>query len=153
MAGQRFTVNSRNYDLSLRRSWECEFISRNDDSIILLGVFEEDVSHPDLGLIAKGTTSRETFYLNRWYNHFIFHEPDGTFRNHYFNICIPPTVGEGLLDYVDLDIDIVIWPDGKIVTLDMDECESNALTFGYPADVHQTALDTLALITKNQGFP
>jgi hypothetical protein len=49
--------------------------------IELTGEFAEDVEHSNLGQIKNGTVSHEYFWLDRWYNVFRFHEPDGTLRN------------------------------------------------------------------------
>lgn len=144
----RFTVNSRKYDGSIRRSWACELIAHNGDVLDLIGKFDHQVEHPDLGLIEAGTVSHERFYLNRWYNYFVFEHPAGTLRNYYINICLPPTVGEGVIDYVDLDIDIIVWPDGLVVTVDLDEFEANAANFSYPAEVRANALATFECIEK-----
>ena len=141
--GPRFTVNSRKYDGSVRRSWMCELIRRDADKLDLIGSFEIAVEHPDLGVIEAGTVSHERFYLNRWYNYFLFQQPNGDFRNYYINICMPPTIGEGVVDYVDLDIDIIVWPDGRFQELDLDEFEVNAYAYGYPAEVRENALKTL----------
>lgn len=139
----QFTVNSRNYDGAIRRSWQCEFVESGKDSVDLVGFFDQTVDHPDLGRIEKGTLSREKFYRDRWYNYFIFEYPAGTLRNYYINICMPPKIGEGVIDYVDLDIDLILWPDGMLVTLDLDEFEVNAGRFTYPTAVRENALRTL----------
>lgn len=141
--GQRFTVNSRKYDGTIQRSWEGELVNAGDDSIDLVGIFAGAVDHPDLGRIETGTISRERFYLNRWYNYFIFEQPAGTLRNYYINICMPPTVGHGVIDYVDLDIDLILWPDGRLITLDIDDFETNAERLGYPSEVREKAASTL----------
>jgi protein associated with RNAse G/E len=153
--GTPFTINSRKYDGSIRRSWKCDFTASTDDSIDLVGRFEKAVEHPDLGRIEQGTVSRERFYLSRWYNYFRFEHPDGTLRNYYINICMPPLVRPGVIDYVDLDIDVIVWPDGEWKTLDRDEFEINANTFGYPDDVRLFAVkaleDIIAVVSKNSG--
>ncbi len=145
-AGRIYTVNSRKFDGTVRRSWICELVSWDDEKIDLVGSFDEAVQHPDLGSIKRGTISYERFYFNRWYNYFIFKHPDGQLRNYYINICMPPAVSEGVIDYVDLDIDIIIWPDGKFVTLDLDEFEANATRYDYPESLRTKALETLSEI-------
>lgn len=152
--GTPFTINSRKYDGTIRRSWQCELVATQGDAIDLVGRFEIDVEHPDLGRIERGTISHERFYLNRWYNFFRFEDPAGTLRNYYINICLPPSVADGVIDYVDLDIDIIVWPDGRIVTLDVDEFESNARSFGYPVETQNTAHETLKkLLELLEGCP
>jgi len=131
MRRQMITVNSRKYDLSIRRTWQCELIDRNDPLIVLTGEFDRDVEHSGLGSICKGTISYEYFRLDRWYNIFRFHEPDGSLRNYYCNVTMPPTFENGVLDYVDLDIDVIVWPDFSFEVVDRDDFETNALKYGY----------------------
>jgi hypothetical protein len=57
---------------------------------------------------------------------------------------MPPKFENGVLDYVDLDIDVIVWPDGRVETLDEDDFESNAIRFGYPDEVRQNAFDSLS---------
>lgn len=146
--GERFTVNSRKYDGSVRRSWQCDLVEQDDHRIDLIGYFEHPVDHPDLGRIEAETVSRERFYLDRWYNYFVFEHPPGILRNYYINICMPPTIGARVIDYVDLDIDVIVWPDGEFETLDMDEFRANANVFGYPEEVIKSAMAALQEIEK-----
>ena len=141
-----YTVNSRKFDGTIRRSWKCEFVSSDFEKIDLIGSFEKRVDHPSLGIIEAGTVSRERFYFDRWYNYFVFEQPAGILRNYYINICMPPTVGEGLIDYVDLDLDVIVWPDGRRMTLDIEEFYANCTTFEYPEHVKNRALEELKTV-------
>ncbi|MBA2380210.1 MAG: DUF402 domain-containing protein [Blastocatellia bacterium] len=150
------TVNSRKFDRSISRTWTCELVEADESLITLLGVFTFDVSHPNLGAIAQGTVSYEYFWQDRWYNVFRFHNPDGSLRNWYCNICMPPEFVGTTLDYIDLDIDIVIWPDGTREVLDRDEFAANAAAFKYPADIinnAETALSDVLAMIDNAEFP
>lgn len=118
-------------------------VEKNEEWIDLVGFFRETVHHTDLGKIEKGTVSRERFYLTRWYNYFIFEHPPGNLRNYYFNICMPPKISDGSIDYVDLDIDLIVWPDSRLVILDMEEFDEHADRFGYTEVVRGKALETL----------
>ncbi len=146
------TVNSRNLDGTLRRSWKCELVERRDPLIIFVGEFDADIHHADLGHIVKGTVSYEYYWLDRWYNVFRFHEPSGELRNYYCNINMPPTFDGNVLDYVDLDIDVLVRPDLSPVVLDRDDYERNSTIFGYSDDVkssvEQTLEDLLELIAS-----
>ena len=156
MHSEIVTINSRKYDLSIRRSWNCRLIERADPLLMFVGEFEVDVSHPDLGFIRRGTRSYEYYWLDRWYNVFRFHEPDGEFRNYYCNINMPPIFVSGVLDYVDLEIDVLVLPDFSYEILDMEEFESNAKKFNYPADVilsAKNALDEILGLIDRREFP
>ncbi len=156
MAGREITVNSRKYDGTIRRSWACELVESSDGVIVLEGVFEQDVEHADLGNIARGTRSVEYFWPARWYNIFRFHNPDGNLRNWYCNVNMPPRFTGDTIDYVDLDIDIVVWPDMSHTVLDTDEFQMNAERFSYPPEIIRNAENAVAeLILKieSRSFP
>lgn len=153
---QEITINSLKYDGYIRRSWRCKFVESRGDLLIFVGEFEEEVDHPHLGNIKHGTISYEYYWLNRWYNVFRFHEPDGTIRNYYCNINMPPKFENGVLEYIDLDIDVLVWNDFSFETLDMEEFEENAAKFGYPEEVRvnaQNALEELMALIKGREFP
>ena len=143
MPNQTVTIHSRKFYDRIPRTWKCELLERNDELLLLFGKFEQDVEHPGLGSIRRGTLSYEYYWLERWYNIFRFHEPDGSLRNYYCNIAKPPTFKDGVLDYVDLDIDIVVWPDGNYEVLDRDDFERNALKYCYPKELRQKAEESL----------
>jgi uncharacterized protein len=156
MPRQQITVRSRKYDQSIRRTWTCALTERRDEIIILVGEFDRDIEHPGLGAISKGTISYEYFWLDRWYNIFRFHEPDGTFRNYYCNVAMPPTFANGVLDYVDLDIDILVWPGNKYQVVDRDDFERNTLKYGYPQEVLQRAeesVNEMIALIEVDGLP
>lgn len=156
MADRIVTINSRKYDGHIRRSWNGGLVHKSNDLLILVGIFNEEVEHTDLGLISAGTVSFEHFWLDRWYNIFRFHEPDGTRKAHYVNITMPPTFADDVIDYVDLDIDVVVWPDGRVEVLDRKDFENNKVKYGYPDKVIRQAenglSEVLALIDSN-GLP
>ena len=142
------TVESLNYDLTRRRSWTAELAEELDDVIVLLGEFDDEVSHPDLGVIRKGTTSKEFFFFDRWYNIFKFREPDGEFRNYYCNIAMPPTFDEDTLRYVDLDLDVLVDREGIVTVLDRDEFETNIEVFGYTSEIIRKVEDAIVELLR-----
>ena len=156
MQNEQVTVISRKYDLSIRRTWNCRLVERKDPLLVFFGEFQEAVNHSDLGLIEKGTISYEYYWLDRWYNIFRFHTPSGELRNYYCNVNMPPKFDGGVLDYVDLDIDLVVWPDGRFATLDEDDFEVNTAKFDYTPNVRRnafSAVDELRLLIEKREFP
>ncbi len=154
--GRIVTINSRSFDGSLLKSWECEAIERTGSQLLFFGRFDREVVHPHLGRIVPGTLSYEYYWLDRWYNVFRFHEPDGTFRNYYCNINMPPVYQGDVLNYVDLDIDLIVDCLGRYAILDRDEFEANKLHFEYSPDICEmaaAAIDELAGLIKSAEFP
>jgi protein associated with RNAse G/E len=122
----------------------------------MIGEFEKEVVHTDLGVIDRGTVSYEYYWLDRWYNVFRFHQPHGQFRNYYCNINLPPTYENGILDYVDLDIDLLVDRQWRVKILDFDEFERNAGLFSIPDTVCRSAklaVDKLITLIEKRNFP
>lgn len=150
------TVNSRKYDGRIRRSWQAGVVTQTAEMLIAVGRFEFDVDHSDLGRIAAGTVSFEHFWFDRWYNIFRFHEPDGALKAWYCNVAMPATYGDGILDFVDLDIDVVVWPDMRFEVVDLDDFEENSLQFSYPPEVivhARRAVDEITRLVQTRGLP
>ena len=124
--------------------------------LVFAGIFDTAVTHADLGIIARGTISYEYYWIDRWYNIFRFHGPDGAFRNYYCNVSMPPVFENGVLDYVDLDIDVLVWPDSSHQILDEAEYEENALKFEYPETIRlnvRRALAEIISLIENRSLP
>ena len=150
------TINSRKYDGKIHRSWKAQLLKRQNSLLILVGEFEEDIKHEHLGVIRRGTISYEFYWINRWYNIFRFHHPDGSLRNFYCNVNLPPKFKNNVLDYIDLEIDLVVQKDFSYSILDLDEFEQNSIKFSYSQNLRQSAfssLEKLISLVKIKSFP
>lgn len=153
---QKTIINSRKFDGKIHRSWRADFVEQQDSLLMFVGKFEEEVRHSKLGVIRRGTISFEYYWLDRWYNIFKFHEPEGELRNYYCNLNMPPKFENNVLDYIDLDIDILVSKDFGIEILDRDEFEENSQLYGYSDDLiakNLQTLDELLNVIKIGAFP
>lgn len=76
-------------------------------------------------LLGQGDRFVETFYTERWYNIFEIHDrQDDYIKGWYCNICLPAELEDGAISYVDLALDLLVYPDGRQLTLDEDEFEA-----------------------------
>lgn len=137
------TVNSRKFDGKIHRSWQAELKTRSDSLLVLTGEFEQEIAHPHLGVIRRGTISEEFFWFDRWYSIFRFSEPDGAFRNFYCNLNMPPKFENNVLDYIDLDIDILVGKNFEYEILDADEFEQHSKIYNYSPDLIAKTRQTL----------
>jgi uncharacterized protein len=73
----------------------------------------------------------------------------GTLRHYYCNLGIPGAWEGNVYGYVDTDLDVQIFPDGRHELLDEDEFATHQVRFGYPEDVvaatKQAAREAIAL--------
>lgn len=153
---QIFTINSRKYDGTINRAWQCELIESENSLFILRGIFEKEVNHSQIGVIRRGTISTEYFWINRWFNVFKFINPDGGLLGFYCNINQPPTISDSILDFVDLDLDIFVNSNFEVTILDEDEFRENSEKYKYSqtvvSKVAETVDELLEMIEK-RVFP
>lgn len=152
----RIEVRSYKYDGLLHRTWPAELLRQEGPLIVLDATFSAEVIHDLLGTIASGTQSLEYYWLDRWYNVFRFAEPDGTLRNYYCNVNVPPTFDGEILSYVDLDLDILVEPDLSYRILDVEEFEKNAEAYRYSVEVKtnaRRAVAELVSMIESRAFP
>jgi uncharacterized protein len=153
---EKIIINSRKFDGKIHRSWKADFIEKRENLLLFVGEFEAEVRHSKLGVIRPGTISYEYYWLDRWYNVFKFHEPEGELRNFYCNLNMPPIFEKNVLDYIDLEIDVLVSKNFDIEILDREEFEENSKLFAYSKDLIAKTfktLDELLKIIENRAFP
>ena len=134
------------FDGTERRRWHGRVAKHDGPLIVIDAVFDEEIQHDFLGTIASGTVSKEYYWLDRWYNVFRFNE------RFYCNITQPPRFENGVLTYVDLDIDVLVEKDLSYRILDEEDFEASC----YPAEIEKSARQAVADLTeqiKSRSFP
>jgi protein associated with RNAse G/E len=156
LVGTTVSVCVYKYDGVLHRTWGAELLQHDGALIILDARFSEEIIHDQLGTIAAGTHSLEYYWLDRWYNIFRFSQPDRRLRSYYCNVNSPPKFDGANLSYVDLDLDIVVDPDGSYRVLDNEDFETNAKRYRYTdhvqANAHRAVAELVTMI-ETRAFP
>ena len=99
-----------------------QVLERRPDALVLEAYF----NRPDLpfhGLVmGEGDRFVEGYYNRRWYNIFEMHDwQDGHLKGWYCNVTLPAEISPQQVAYVDLALDLLVFPDGKQLVLDEDE--------------------------------
>ncbi len=115
-------------------------LSQNYNSVLIEAFF----NRPDLPF--HGITMRENdrfierYFTDRWYNIFEIHDiDDDHLKAWYCNVTTPAVLEPGKLSYVDLALDLLVYPNGSYLILDEDEFENLHLN----QDERQNALRAL----------
>jgi predicted RNA-binding protein associated with RNAse of E/G family len=91
-------------------------------------------------LLREGDRFLETFFFNRWYNIFAMYDRvEGNLKGWYCNITFPAELTGGEISYVDLALDLLVFPNGRQLELDYDEF--NALDL--PLNTQEQAVSAL----------
>ena len=69
----------------------------------------------------------EYYYWHRWFNVFVIYDHLGVLKGWYANITAPPELGDGIIRWRDLALDLLVLPDGTQIVLDEEEFRALAL--------------------------
>jgi len=137
LPGTPVTIRALKYDGREYRRWQATYNATVSGGVVLEAVFSAVVEGrtPFFG----GDRAVEYFYTDRGYNVIAGYAPDGSLRACYCNICTPaqfantPTGAE--ISFIDLDLDLLVWPDGRCELIDEAEFAQNSIAYGYPQEV------------------
>jgi hypothetical protein len=145
----KITVLKLNTDREETWRYEGHILSRTHNSILIEALF----NRPDLPF--HGITMRENdrfierYFADRWYNIFEIHDrEDGVLKAWYCNVTMPAEISPETIRYVDLALDVLVYPNGAYLVLDQDEF------IDLDIDTHvrekaQDALESLIRLAEN----
>jgi len=141
----RSSITVVKLDVHGRETWRYtgQLIERGQDYVVLEAYFDRADSLFYGMPLCAGDRFIETYYANRWYNIFEIHaRENGDLRGWYCNITRPAQITDHRVSYVDLALDLLVFPDGRQIVLDEDEFAALPLS---DAERHQAriALDEL----------
>lgn len=132
-------VRKLKYGGAVRYEWEGDLVdARGDDWLIVLHDSERHRKlppaadeAPGFGVHCIGLTAPLTVLL--WF------DPLGRFVDAKCDAALPARLSGRTIDFVDLDLDVVVIPGGHHHVRDRDVFEARAAELGYPPDVRRAA--------------
>jgi len=102
--------------------YQAKLLERDVNCIQLEAYFDRADTKIAGMLLARGDRFVETYYTDRWYNIFEIHNRENDqLRGWYCNIGSPAEINGNILSYIDLALDLLVFPDGRQIVLDEDE--------------------------------
>jgi protein associated with RNAse G/E len=103
--------------------YQGQVLERQPDCLVLEAYFDRPDVEDFHGIqLRQGDRFIETYYTDRWYNIFEIHAvEDDHLRGWYCNIAAPAQIEGDTLSYVDLALDLLVYPDRRQLVLDEDE--------------------------------
>lgn len=146
----QITVNKRNLQGEVTWRYTGKVLERGENFVLLEAKFNRS-DLPFHGIILKrGDRFVETFYSDRWYNIFeIYDREDGRFKGWYCNIAYPAEIEHQQVSYIDLALDLLVYPDGQQLVLDEAEFDEMPISLEVQSQA-LSALDELQNIFKGQ---
>ncbi len=150
-----WTIEARKYDQSLHYVLKADLVEDNGERLWFRAQPGTLLHHVTRGWQRPlGYASEMIFWRGLWYNVYFNYARAGMPDHFYCNVGLPPAISDTTLTFVDLDLDVRIFLDGRFEILDADEFAEHSARYGYPKDVRDNAslavLDILNLWRKRQ---
>jgi uncharacterized protein len=125
------TISKLGHDRRTIFAWQAEIIERTDECLLVLAPWAARKEPMFLGytVFEYGDSFLERYYFDRWFSIWeVRSHRNGRTKGWYCNICQPVELDGDQLRFVDMELDVFLYPDGRFVILDEDELASAALT-------------------------
>ncbi|MGN6506086.1 MAG: DUF402 domain-containing protein [Tepidisphaeraceae bacterium] len=97
------------------------------------------------------------FWPDRHWNLVMRWRPDWSIEDYYVNIATPATWNQSVVDWIDLDLDLILAPHAREALLDdADEFESHSQAWGYPPALVKrcwATIDDVKALMRRREFP
>ena len=137
-------------DINGKETWRYtgRVIERHENWLRLEAFFNRD-DLPFHGItFGRGDRFIETYYSDRWYNIYEIHDREtDSLKGWYCNVTKPARIEEDRVAYIDLALDLLVYPDKKQLVLDEDEFQQLSIDAETQAQA-QAALRELQQIFK-----
>ncbi len=122
LASPQIRVKKLNLAGEVTWQYEGRLLRRKPHSIVLEAFFDRsDVPFLDV-VLQMGDRFVEAYYDSRWYNILEIHDrAEDKLKGWYCNLSRPAVIAERTVSWVDLALDLWVWPDGRQAVLDEDE--------------------------------
>ena len=117
-------VNVVKLDPHGREMWRYQgiLLEQHPDHLVLEAYFDRPDREFHGIWLRTGDRFIETYYTERWYNIFEIHAvEDDRLRGWYCNVASPVQINGDTLSYMDLALDLLVYPDHRQLVLDEDE--------------------------------
>jgi predicted RNA-binding protein associated with RNAse of E/G family len=146
----------RKLNLTGEETWRYtgEVLAQNPERIILEAYFNRK-DLPFHGLVMRNQDRFvEVYFARRWYNIFEIHDKDDDhLKCWYCNVTFPAEISDVQISYVDLALDLLVFPGGKYMVLDEDEFAALPLDATSRAQAFSALNELKKMAALNQLSP
>ena len=126
--------------------YDATLLLRENNTVILEAYFNRDDSMLFDVVIKRNDRFIEAFFSDRWYNIFEIRDRESSIlKGWYCDICKPAVIMEHQISYIDLALDLWVYPDGRQEVLDEDIFNQLEIS----ANIRQSAVNSLQDLKEN----
>jgi len=146
MEQELILVRKLAYDGRETWRWSGRLVQRSDRVAVIDALFNG--SPRDLGYmrLEQSDLFHEYYYSDRWFNIFQVFDSHGVLKGWYCNICKPAHLLGNEISFVDMVLDVFVYPDLRVLVLDQEEFNQKRETIYTPEDACQAEAESTLLI-------
>ena len=133
--------------------WEYSgsLVQRHKNKIVIEAYFDREETPVDKLILREGDRFVETYFLDKWFNIYeIQNQENWELMAWYCNISYPAKLFNKILTYRDLELDLLVYPDGRQKVLDITEFEALPLTNQVRVKALQALKELQEIFLTNQ---
>lgn len=151
--GDELKIHCYKHNGKIHRAWDEATVLKIDDDKLICANFNTKVTESDGRSYKTKEPAVMIFYKNRWYNIIGQLKKQGLF--YYCNIASPYIIDEGIIKYIDYDLDLRVFPDGGFKVLDQNEYTYHKELMNYSDELdnilRNELSDLIELKRRNKG--
>jgi len=150
--GDFVTIQSYKHDGSLHRTWrETMILKTNENSIIGVNDHTLVTESDDRRWITR-EPAIVYFHKKYWFNIIAMIREEGV--SYYCNLASPYLLDAEALKYIDYDLDVKVFADGKKKLLDVEEYERHRAQMHYPGQIDAILKENVKILVNwiNDGL-
>ena len=152
--GDTLVIHCYKHNGMIHKSWKLAYVLDIKNDYIVLGNENVFVTKQDGRTWHTKEPAIMFFYKKRWFNIIAQLKPNGIF--YYCNIASPYVIDDGIIKYIDYDLDLRVFNDGAFKILDRNEYNYHKKLMRYPKEINfivKNELSSLIEMKKSSVFP
>jgi protein associated with RNAse G/E len=151
-----YTMKAYKYDGRLHYEQPLQLKQKFDNHIVLKGAIGRELIHYTRDTVFKfDAKTYEYFFTDRWYTAALVFDNDRNVVHVYCNIAFPCEIKDDAVEFIDLDVDVIV-RDGNLEVVDIDEFEEHKKLYGYEKDLEKRvfeAVDQVKMDITEGNYP
>ena len=131
--GDRLTIHCYKHNGKIHRSWDEATVLEITDDMLVCANNKTIVTESDGRSHKTNEPAVMFFYKRKWFNIIGQLKPFGLF--YYCNIATPYLIDDGIIKYIDYDLDLRVFPDGGFRVLDKNEYKYHKKIMNYTNEI------------------
>lgn len=151
--GKTYIIHSYKHDGNIHRSWDETILLESNKDFLVFANSKSRVINSEGKVWYTKEPAILYYYKDKWFNIIGQLKEDGLY--YYCNIATPTVLEGKYIKYIDYDLDLRVFPDGKYKILDEGEYEYHRKLMNYSDEidviVHSELNDLIELVDNKQG--